>query len=131
MEITHIALWTNDLERLRAFYEHWLEGTAGQKYTNDNTGFSSYFISFKSGVRLELMQKPGIDPSHNDPEKQAVGLVHIAFTVGDRAAVDRLTKQIKLTGFRVVGEPRQTGDGYYESTILDPDGNRIELLADG
>jgi len=28
----------------------------------------------------------------------------------------------------VVGEPRYTGDGYYESCILDPDGNRIEII---
>ena len=24
-------------------------------------------------------------------------------------------------------EPRRTGDGYYESVIIDPDGNRIEI----
>jgi lactoylglutathione lyase len=28
---------------------------------------------------------------------------------------------------RVLDEPRCTGDGYYESVVLDPDGNRIEL----
>jgi lactoylglutathione lyase len=25
--------------------------------------------------------------------------------------------------------PRRTGDGYYESVVVDPDGNRIEIIA--
>ncbi|MCG8321263.1 MAG: hypothetical protein MI921_17300 [Cytophagales bacterium] len=28
-----------------------------------------------------------------------------------------------------MGEPRRTGDGYYESIILDPEGSRIETVA--
>jgi catechol 2,3-dioxygenase-like lactoylglutathione lyase family enzyme len=61
VKIEHVALWTDDLERLRAFYaEH--------------------------------------------------------FGARGRAA-----------GVEVAGEPRRAGDGYYESVVLDPDGNRIEL----
>ena len=30
-------------------------------------------------------------------------------------------------GFKIVGGTRTTGDGYYESTIKDPEGNLIEL----
>jgi lactoylglutathione lyase len=29
----------------------------------------------------------------------------------------------------VVSPPRVTGDGYFESVLLDPEGNRIELTA--
>jgi lactoylglutathione lyase len=29
----------------------------------------------------------------------------------------------------LLGEPRRTGDGYYESVILDPEGNRIEITS--
>ena len=28
-----------------------------------------------------------------------------------------------------VSGPRQTGDGYYESVVLDPEGNQLELCA--
>jgi lactoylglutathione lyase len=30
-------------------------------------------------------------------------------------------------GIQVIGEPRTTGDGYYESVVLDPEGNRVEI----
>jgi lactoylglutathione lyase len=30
-------------------------------------------------------------------------------------------------GIQVIGEPRTTGDGYYESVVLDPEGNRVEV----
>jgi lactoylglutathione lyase len=54
----------------------------------------------------------------------------VAFTVGSRADVDRLTAQLAEAGVAVADEPRETGDGYYESVVLDPDGNRIELTAE-
>jgi catechol 2,3-dioxygenase-like lactoylglutathione lyase family enzyme len=31
--------------------------------------------------------------------------------------------------FTSLDGPRRTGDGYYESVIADPDGNRIEITA--
>lgn len=41
--------------------------------------------------------------------------------------VDELTEQLRLDGHKVFAEPRTTGDGYYESVILDPEGNHIEI----
>lgn len=41
-------------------------------------------------------------------------------------AVDALTTWMRVRGFEVVDGPRWTGDGCYESTALDPDGNRLE-----
>ena len=32
-----------------------------------------------------------------------------------------------MDGYPVISGPRVTGDGYYESCILDPEGNRIEI----
>jgi lactoylglutathione lyase len=43
--------------------------------------------------------------------------------------VDLLTRRLRTDGFLVVDGPRRTGDGYYESVVLDPDGNRLELTA--
>ncbi len=73
------------------------------------------------------MQMPGIPPNANDPERQATGLIHFALSLGNREAVNALTERLRRDGHRVVSEPRLTGDGYYESAVLDPDGNRIEL----
>ena len=41
--------------------------------------------------------------------------------------MNELTRRLAADGYRVLGGPRRTGDGYYESAVLDPDGNRIEL----
>lgn len=127
--LEHVALWTPDLERSRAFYERYFAGRANDRYTNARNGFASYFLTFPGGSRLELMQMPGIAPRELPVEVQMMGLVHLAFCPGDDSAVDTLTEQLRADGYRVIGEARRTGDGYYESTVLDPDGNRLEIAA--
>lgn len=126
MRIDHVALWTFDLERTKNFYEKYFGATAGSKYFNPTKNFESYFLSFKDGCRLEIMQMPGIIQLDSS-EKQHTGLIHFAISVGDKNAVDSLTEKLRTDGFVVAGEPRRTGDGYYESVVLDPDGNRIEI----
>ena len=126
MRIEHIALWTFDLERTKHFYEKYFDAKAGPKYFNPTKNFASYFLSFKDGCRLEIMQMPGIIPL-DDKEKQHEGFIHFAVSVGDKNAVDSLTEKLRTEGVKIAGEPRWTGDGYYESVVLDPDGNRIEI----
>ena len=127
MKIEHIAIWTNQLETMRSFYETYFNGRSNDKYTNTSKGFHSYFLSFDDGARLELMQMPNIPPNANTVEKQNLGLIHFAISVGSKEQVDTLTNQLRQDGYTVLGEARTTGDGYYESVILDPDNNRIEI----
>ena len=127
MRIEHVAIWTNDLERLKDFYKIYFKGVSGEKYINTAKNFESYFLTFESGSRLELMKMPTIPETKNDPMKQLTGIIHLAFSVGSKEKVDQLTEKLKLDGFSVLDGPRTTGDGYYESTVLDPDGNRIEI----
>ncbi len=127
MKIEHIALWTKDLERIKDFYVEFFCGKPNDKYINHKTGFESYFITFDSGTRLEIMQKPSIPANRNDVDEQYIGFIHIAMSTGSRTNVDELTNRLKEEEHRVVSEPRETGDGYYESCVLDPDGNRIEI----
>ena len=129
MHIEHVAIWTKDLERLRAFYELYFEAQSGEKYVNPKKEFQSYFLRFDSGARLELMSMPSIPQSTNSVEEQWTGIIHLAFSVGSEKQVDHLTQRLKGDGFRVVDGPRRTGDGCYESAVLDPDGNRIEITA--
>jgi len=104
-------------------------GTANEKYINASKGFESYFVSFASGARLEIMQMEGIPDSKDDVMQQFTGLIHFAIGVESRQAVDELTEQLRIDGYEVIGEPRVTGDGYYESVILDPERNRVEIAS--
>jgi lactoylglutathione lyase len=129
MKIEHIAIWSRDIERLKNFYIDYFGGAVGKKYMNSQKQFESYFITFESGARLELMQMPTIPNNLNSIEEQYLGIIHIAFSVGSSEKVDALTESLRNADYVVVGEPRFTGDGYYESCILDPDGNRIEITS--
>jgi lactoylglutathione lyase len=129
IRIEHIAFWTEDLERLVDFYETYFGATAGAKYTNPAKGYESRFLSFEGGARLEVMRSSMLEPVKHQRGAQRMGLTHLALSVGSKHQVDELTSRLRLGGFEVVDGPRQTGDGYYESVILDPDGNRIEITA--
>ena len=65
MTLEHVAIWTNQLEKLKDFYTQHFDGLPNNKYVNVKNDFESYFITFKSGARLELMQKPGISQNLN------------------------------------------------------------------
>ena len=126
MRIEHLAIWVSDLELMRRFYETYFGATSGEKYHNPKKNFTSYFLSFDTGSRLELMQKPGITAIENRVIEY-LGISHFAISVGSKEKVDTLTEQLRTDGFVVAGNPRITGDGYYESVILDPEKNRIEI----
>lgn len=127
MKIEHLAIYVNQLDEMKAFYEKYFSAQGGELYHNPTKNFYSYFLSFSEGCRLELMQKAEIPQNANDPHLQYRGIIHFAISVGSTDKVDTLTEQLREDGFEIVGEPRLTGDGYYESVILDPENNRIEI----
>ncbi len=129
MRIEHIALWTADLERCTRFYVAYFGATAGARYRNPAKGFESVFLSFGDGARIELMSTTTLAPVAIEPGAQRMGLTHFALSVGSQQRVDELTAQLARDGFPVLDGPRRTGDGYYESVVLDPDGNRIEITS--
>ena len=126
MNIDHIAIWTNDLELEKDFYLKYFGGRAGNKYENKQKIFSSYFITFLNGSRMELMNQPNITGKFNP---DTFGLAHIAMNVGSREKVDNLTQILEKDGYTIIGYPRNTGDGYYESVVLDPENNVVEITA--
>jgi lactoylglutathione lyase len=122
--VEHVALWTRDLERLRDFYRRYFGATSNDGYHNQRKQFRSCFLTLASGARIELMNVPGLRDSS---QEKRVGIAHLALALGSREAVDALTERLRADGYPVLGGPRTTGDGYYESVVLDPDGNRLEL----
>jgi len=128
--LEHAAIWTNNLEALKNYYIKYFNAIANNKYTNSNNHFQSYFLSFQSGARLEIMSMPDIPQNQNDTiEKQHQGIIHLAFGVDTLEEVDAKAKELQNDGYRILRGPRKTGDGYYEFETLDPDNNRLEVTA--
>jgi lactoylglutathione lyase len=125
-KIQHVALWMEDLEKGRIFYEKYFSATSGEKYTNPVKKFSSYILSFKDGGALEIMSRPDIQKV-KDKTVEYQAWAHIAIGVGNKEKVLKLTEILRNDGYKVIGEPRTTGDGFFESVILDPEGNRVEI----
>jgi lactoylglutathione lyase len=126
--LDHVALWVRDLDRMCAFYVEHFGAVAGERYENRGKGFASRFLGFDSGARLELMTSAQLSPVTHEPGAERMGLTHLSFRLGSQAAVDAMTTRLQSIGMVVLGRPRRTGDGYYESVVLDPEGNRIELV---
>lgn len=125
MKIDHIAMYVNDLEAAKQFFETYFDASANDGYHNKKTDFKSYFLSFDDGARLEIMNKPDME----DAEKsiQRTGYIHIAFSLGSKERVDSLTARLKADGYEVVSGPRMTGDGCYESCVIAVEGNQVEI----
>ena len=70
MRIEHAAMYVNDIEAEKEFFTRYFGASAGEMYHNKNTGFSSYFLSFDGGARLELMTAPELQ----DMDKISRGL---------------------------------------------------------
>lgn len=125
MHIEHIAMYVNDLEKTKDFFVKYFGARLSEVYHNKATDFRSYFLSFSSGARLEIMTKPQLQDAGKALGR--TGYVHLAFSLGSKRAVDELTEKLKNDGYPVVSGPRTTGDGYYESCIAGIEGNQIEL----
>jgi lactoylglutathione lyase len=74
------------------------------------------------------MTNPNIQP-YEGKRGYGMGLAHFAISVGGKDKVDALTERLRKDNFTIFSEPRTTGDGYYESVVLDPEGNYVEISA--
>lgn len=125
MKIEHVALYVNDLERAKNFFIKYFNAKSNEGYHNPIKKFRSYFLTFDGEARLEIMNKAEMIDSEKFLNR--TGFIHIAFSVGSKEKVDELTAQLKADNFEVISGPRTTGDGYYESCIIDIEGNQIEI----
>ena len=125
MKIEHIAMYVTDIEAVREFFIKYFGAKSNDGYHNLKTNFRSYFLSFDDGARLEIMNRPQMVDSVKDISR--TGYIHIAFSLGSSEKVDQLTANLQSDGYEVISAPRTTGDGYYESCIVDLEGNQIEL----
>ena len=125
MKIEHVAMYVKDLEQVKWFLENYFGAKSNAGYHNESTDFQSYFLTFDDDARLEIMSKPGLN--NTEKNRNSYGYIHVAFSVGSEENVNQLTKELKEAGYKVLSGPRTTGDGYYESCIVDMEGNQIEI----
>jgi lactoylglutathione lyase len=128
--LEHVAIWARDLDRVCGFYVEHFGATVGERYENPRKGFCSRFLNFEGGARIEVMTTTTLALQVCEPGAHRMGLAHVAITIGSEAEVDSLTARLGALGVPVLDGPRRTGDGYYESVVLDPEGNRVELCAE-
>ncbi|WP_273403221.1 VOC family protein [Actinobacillus porcinus] len=127
MKLEHVAMYVQDLEKAKAFFMKYFNAQPNEKYHNLRTNLMTYFLTFSGGARLEIMTRPEI--VELDKNVFRTGLVHLSMQVGSEEKVRELTEQLRSDGYQVISEPRTTGDGYYESCVLDGEGNQIEIVA--
>ncbi len=125
MKIEHVAMYVKDLERTKTFFMTYFQAKSNDGYHNPNTGFRSFFLTFEDGARLEIMSHPSMISADKTQPKD--GFSHIAFSVGSKEKVEQLTQKMREDGYQIISGPRTTGDGYYESCIIDMEGNQIEI----
>lgn len=125
MKIEHAALYAGNLEKEKDFFCRYFGAKVPSLYHNPKTGFSSHFLSFEAGARLEIMH---IDSAERQESgKKRTGYDHLAFSLKSREEVEELTRRMPEDGYPVLSGPRVTGDRYFESCIADPEGNRVEI----
>ena len=125
-KIDHIALYCVDLEAMREFWVKHFSCAPNDLYHNPRTGLKTYILSFPDGgARLEIMQRPEVTESLS--EIYRAGFIHMSVAVGSKEAVDGKTKELQAAGYECISGPRTTGDGYYESCIVGPEGILIEI----
>ena len=126
MKIEHVCLNVKDIEKEKDFYCQLFGFQTNAKYHNDKTGWENYFLtSPEGGARLELLSHAET-PLH-ETDRKATCVVHLSFSLGSKEMVDETTEKLRAMGLTILGEPRVTGDGYYESSFLDPEGDMVEL----
>jgi len=126
VKINHVALYVNDLEKMKSFYEKYFDAKSNKMYHNQNTGLKTYFLEFNDGCRIEIMTRPNLNTITKELNNS--GYIHVAFSVGSKEKVDELTNELEIDGCKIISKPRKTGDGYYESCVLDPEGNQVEIV---
>jgi lactoylglutathione lyase len=128
MKLDHVAIWAIDIELMRTVYEKYFDARSNLKYQNERKKFTSYFLTFPGGGRLELMHRPDIQRiPDSEGWREFIGYAHLGVDLGSQAAVDALTKRLQGNGYSVLDGPRPDGRRILREHVADSEGNRIVI----
>jgi len=125
MRLDHIGIEVRDLYTMELFYRSVLGFRPQYRYVSRNTpGLRTVFLE-RGGVSLELLERPR---GYDFLEHRGHAPNHLALWVED---VDAEYERIGVLAFPGVAikAPRNTGDGFREAELRDPEGNVVELSA--
>jgi len=119
----HLSVGVRDLTQARGFYDAFLAplGHSATHVSDAELGYGPGGM----GAQLYLYPVAG---------ERVAGLgAHIAFSAASRAAVDEAyaaALRSGATSVRPAGSHPDLAAGYYGAILFDPDGNKLELVAD-
>lgn len=120
--VHHVALLCSDVERTIHFYQDVLEFPLTEIFENrDYKGSNHFFFDIGNGNLLAFFDLPGLDLG--DYAEVLGGLHHIAIAV-EPSRWERLRDKLREAG---VEYQEESGTSVY---FRDPDGARLELIAD-
>jgi HAD superfamily hydrolase (TIGR01509 family) len=119
MGLDHVGLEVKDLFALELFYRAALGFTERYRYVSARQrGLRTVFLE-RDGFRLELLERP------REPGWRG-GHGHLSLAVDDVDAEHARLAALAWPGVNL-SPPRDTGDGFREAEVRDPEGNVIEL----
>ena len=120
--VGHVVLKVRELERSAHFYRDVL----GMKEVGRLADRMVFFSAGRNHHDLAIL---AVGPSAKTPERESVGLYHVAFKIGD--SLDQLREakaRLEAHGVRIVGiSDHEVSQSIY---VQDPDGNGVELMVD-
>lgn len=119
MTLDCIAIPAMDLKKMKDFYVKYFGAAVDER---------AYILSFGNSFKIKLIPEEQDIPAQDDDAK-AHDSLHLTFRLGSRILVNELTCQLILEGHEVICEPGMSGMAQYGSSVFDPEGNVIELVA--
>lgn len=138
MQVRHIGIYVNNLERMKAFYcknfnmEIFLHTTEKGTYIDTLLGVNKaileiYKLSAPDGGMIELLKYNGSYTEAKDEEMVwATGKMHIALTVNH---IEQKYQEMLQLGIPFLSAPCTAPDGKAKVCFCrDPEGNYLELV---
>jgi lactoylglutathione lyase len=122
MKLHHVSFWTKNIDELESFYVKYFNGEILFRHSKDD--FQCVFIKICNSLKIELMTRNDLSIQNLE---ERVGYSHLSLEIDTKEEVNKLTDFFIKENIRVEKNKEQYEDGFYESSIRDPDGNIIEL----
>lgn len=123
-QLDAIGMPVADMAASLAFYS-----LLGLEAPDDSGGEGHVDIPLGNGVRLMLDTHDTMRSFDEDFEPPSPGAITLAVNCGSPGEVDRIHGEVVAAGHRSRREPWNAFWGQRYATVLDPDGNPVDLYA--